>query len=192
MQTILPIFPENSIIINDILTVEKNDGVWTYYISLWPIYSHHEKDQNLFRLICALLLNSSICRQCELVKALDVKRQRLNRAVNQLKENGIESFFKKNKGRTRGNVFTLDKLRQAQALLDQGISRKDASEQLGIEYSTFNKAINSGRLSAPTQKHATVVASTQSERTRKDAQAIEEMGTARKIRDSQKVVGSCK
>ncbi len=176
MQTILSLLPVNSIIINDLLTIEKKDGEWTYYLSFWPIYTHSENDQNLFRLICALLLNSSICRQCELVKALGVKRRRLNRAVNQLKEKGMESFFKTAKGRTRGNVLTPSKLLQAQALLDQGLSRKDAAEQLGIEYSTFNKAINSGRLSAPIQKH--VKASTQSERTRKDAQAIEEMGTA--------------
>lgn len=176
MQTILSLLPANSIIINDLLTVEKKDGEWTYYLSLWPIYTHREKDHNSFRLICALLLNSSICRQCELVKAFGVKRRRLNRAFNQLKEKGMESFFKTAKGRTRGHVFTPGKLLQAQQLLDQGLSRKDAAEQLGIEYSTFNKAINSGRLSIPAV--TLLQASTQSERTKKDALAIEEIGTA--------------
>jgi transposase len=176
MQTILPIIPSGSTLINKILTVTKQNGVWTYYLSLWPMYSHKEEDQRSFRLICALLLNAGTCRQCDIVKTFGIHRRRLNRAQKQLRENGISSFFKKSKGRTGGHIFTSEIIRRAQDLLDQGLSRSEAAKEFGIDYSTFSKAISSKRLIEPEQENRT--STTQSQRALEDAQAAEEMGTA--------------
>ena len=176
MQTILPIIPADSTIINNTLTVTKKKGEWTYHLSLWPMYNHKEEDQRSFRLVCALLLNAGICRQCELVKTFGIQRRRLNRAQKQLRKNGISSFFRKSKGRTGGHIFTSEMIRRAQELLHQGLSRGEAAKELGIEYSTFSKAISSKRLIEAEEEDGTFT--TQSQRALEDVQAAEKMGTA--------------
>ncbi len=146
MQAILPITPAGATSINELLTVVNKNGHWTYYLSLWPIYEHAEADQQTFRLICALLMNSGSCRQCELIKAFGVPRRRLNRALKQLRERGMESFFKQEKKRRGGYKLTPEKLAQAQDLLNQGLSRSEVAELTGVNKSTISKTINAKRL----------------------------------------------
>jgi len=177
MQTILPFIPVGATKINDILTVIRNEEEWSYYLGLYPIYKHTANDDKHFRLIAAQLIDSKTCKQCEIMEAFGVSRKRLNRAEKQLKERGIASFFSKRSGRKGGTILTPDKLQQAQQLLNRGESRCDVSSELGIKPDTLRKAINDGRLKELTVE-ISKLASTMSERSRKDALASLGMGTA--------------
>jgi len=176
MQSILPFIPAGATKINDILTVVCDGEECSYYLGLWPVYKHRANDDNHFRLISAQLIESGTCRQCEIVKAFAVSRKKLNRAVKQLKERGIASFFDKRSGLRGGTVLTPDKLQQAQQLLDHGVSRCEVSSELKIKPDTLRKAVNDGRLSESVAE--TTRSSTMSERSRKDALAAAGMGTA--------------
>ena len=72
-------------------------------------------------------------------------------------------------------MFSADVLDQAQRLLDQGYSRSDAAEALGVKYDTFRKAINDGRLVESSQDQAAI---SKSSRSMIDAAAADEMGVA--------------
>ena len=176
MQTILPLIPAGATKINDILTVVRKGDECSYHLSLWPIYKHAFDDHNHFRLIAAQLITSGSCKQCEIVKAFAVSRKKLNRAVKQLTERGVASFFKKRSGCRGGTVFTTVKLKQAQQLLNQGELRCNVAAELGANYDTLRKAINDGRLIEPITEYSN--ASTMSERSRIDALAASGMGTA--------------
>jgi biotin operon repressor len=177
MQTILPFIPAGATKINDILTVIRNGEECSYHLGLYPIYKHKANDDKHFRLISAQLLESGTCQQCEIVKAFAVSRKKLNRAVKQLKERGVASFFSKRSGRKGGTVLTPDKLHQAQQLLNHGGSRCDVSSELSMRPDTLRKAINDGRLKELTVE-ISKRGSTMSERSRKDALAGLGMGTA--------------
>ena len=139
MQTILPLIPAGATKINDILTVVRDGEECSYHLGIWPIYKHKANDDKHFRLISAQLIESGTCRQCDIVKALAVSRKKLNRAVKQLKERGIASFFSKRSGRRGGTVLTPDKLQQAQELLDHGYSRCEVSSELNIKKALLTK-----------------------------------------------------
>ena len=176
MQTILPFIPVGATKINDILTLVRDGEECSYYLGLWPVYKHKANDDKHFRLISAQLIESGTCRQCEIVKAFAVSRKKLNRAVKQLKERGIASFFSKHSGRKGGTILTPYKLQQAQQLLDHGESRCEVSSKLNVKPDTLRKAINDGRLSELAVEM--LRSSTMSERSLKDASAALGMGTA--------------
>ena len=175
MKAMLPGIPEGSTSINDIVGVQRENGIWTYYVYLWPIYSHSEGNQNQFRLIVAMLIESGLCRQCHIVKAFGVSRKMLNRASRQLEERGMESFFGKRRGRSGGTVLTPEKLAEVQELLNCGCSRTEVANRLAISSDVVRKALSDGRLSRP---KSIIAASTMSARTQIDAQAADGMGTA--------------
>lgn len=177
-QTILPIIPEGATRINDVAAVVKKDALWTYFVGMWPIYSHVEDDQASFRFIAAQLIESGVCRQVEFARALGQSRKRLGRAATQLRERGVASFFEKRKGRSGGSVLTDERLLEAQSLLNQGYSRSEVGRELEVEYSTLSKALADGRLVTPQITSGMAKHSTLSERTQTDARMAQQMGTA--------------
>jgi len=169
--------PEGSTRINEIVSVVQEKGVWTYFVGLWPMYSHGATETNAFRCICAQLITSGTCRQRDLVKVFAQNRKRLGRAVAQLRDLGIGSFFEKRAGRKGGTILTEEKLSLAQELLNAGLGRREIAEQMHIGYSALSKAIGDGRLSEPKQTTVST-GSTRSDRSREDVAVSEGIGVA--------------
>jgi len=168
--------PEGATSINEVVSVVQENGVWRYFLGVWPMYCHDENDQSGFRCICAQLIVSGACRQCELTKAFGQNRKRINRAVAQLRDRGMASFFQKRGGWTGGTVLTPDKLALAQELLNSGLGRRAVADELEVGYSALGKAIGDGRLSQPLKISA--AASTLSDRSQGDVAASGGIGVA--------------
>jgi hypothetical protein len=173
-QQILPLIPRGATQINDLVSVFRDDTNWTYFYSTHPIYSHTEEDHRMFRLVTAQMVESGACRQKDIQRTFGVSKSSVIRSVNKLRSSGAEAFFTRRNGRRGGSVFTPDTLEKAQALLDQGRSRKDTAQELGLKYDTLRKAINDGRL---TESAASTVALTKSCRDMIDTAAADGMGT---------------
>ena len=92
------------------------------------------------------MIAANACRQVDVIKAFGVSKRSVIRAVNKFKKEGSSGFFKPRKRRSGGPVLTPEVLSRAQSLLDDGYSRQDAAEELGVKRDTFRKAINDGRL----------------------------------------------
>jgi hypothetical protein len=58
------------------VAVVKKDALWTYFVGMWPMYSHAEDDQASFRFIAAQLIESGVCRQVEFAQVLGQSRKR--------------------------------------------------------------------------------------------------------------------
>jgi len=174
-QTILPLIPKGATPITEILSVWREQERWTYFMGANPIYSHAHDDLRMFRLITAQLIDTGTCRSCEIIRTFGVSKSSIDRAVRRYREEGAEAFFQRRCSRRRGTVMTPDVIKQAQGLLDACASRRAVADELEIPYATLVKAIHDGRLH---ESDAEAPSSAKSNRSAKDAEAAEGMGTA--------------
>ena len=174
-QQILPLIPHGSTPINNIVSVYRKEHRWTYFLGLYPIYSHMAKDSRMFRLVTSQLIDAGTCRQVDIINTFGVSKSSVIRAVNKLRTNGPEAFFIQRRGRRGGTILTPPVLEKAQTLLNQGYSRRNAAEELSVRCDTLRKAIKDGRLEGVNTPDASI---SKSSRTVVDAAAADEMGTA--------------
>ncbi len=169
----LPLIPNGSTAVNDVLSVEKTGKRWTYFFGLHPVFFHEEKDRQSFFMFTAQLVCQGICKQVEIIRAFGVSKSSVVRAVKKFERGGAKAFFPNRKGHS-GLVLTDEVKANAQELLNLGMSKREVAEKLGVKYDTLRKAVSDGRLSEPSGKKTN--ATSKSERTGEDARA--EMGTA--------------
>jgi len=172
-QQILPLIPRGATKINGLVSVWRDAEIWTYFLGTYPIYSHRKTDQRMFRLITSQLIDSGACRQVDVIRTFGVSKSSVIRSLNKLRSGGPEAFFVHRRGRRGGKVLTSAMLEKAQRLLDQGYTRSDAAQEISVNYDTFRKAINDGRLIEPKYFQAAI---TKSSRNMVDAVAADGMG----------------
>lgn len=144
-QIHLPIFPEGSSDINDHLAFEKRDQKVTYFYGTHPVFIHDEKDVRSFRMFTSQLIANGTARGAQIQRAFGLPAVTVKRYVKQFREKGIGSFFAPKVQRGPA-VLTDDIIKKAQALLDEGLSRKEIAQQTGVKADTLRKAISAGKL----------------------------------------------
>lgn len=174
-QLILPLIPLGATPINGLVSVWHEDERWTYFLGTHPIYTHQHDDHRMFRMVTSQLIESGACRQVDIQRTFGVSKSSVIRSLNKLRAGGAEAFFVQRPRGRGGKIFTPLVLEQAQQLLNQRYSRKDAAQDLGIKYDTFRKAINDGRLIEPNLSEPFI---TKSARNVKDIAAADSMGVA--------------
>lgn len=147
-QALLPLIPDGATQINDRVSVARQDGQWTYFHGVYPVFSHAEEDRRSFRMFTAQLVAQGACRQAEIVGTFGVSKNSVKRSVKRYREEGIEAFYRP---RRRGGptVMNQEVTARAQELLRRGRCRREVAEELGIKYETLGKAINQGRVEKP-------------------------------------------
>ena len=145
-QLMLPAIPYGATEISDLVSVWRDEEQWTYFLGTYPVYTHRADDQRMFQLVTSQLIESGACRHKEIIETFGVSKSSVNRALKKLREQGAEAFFKRREGHRGGSVLTPQILDQVQGLLDQGYSRGELADELGVKHDTLRKAINDGRL----------------------------------------------
>ena len=174
-QQILPLIPRGATQINGLISVWRDEETWTYFYGAHPIYSHRKSDRRMFRLVTSQLIDSGACRQVDIRTTFGVSKSSVIRSLNKLRSGGAEGFFVQRRGRRGGKVFTSEMLEKAQGLLEQGYTRNEAVQELGVKHDTFRKAINDGRLTESRSKEPVI---TKSSRNVADVAAGDGMGVA--------------
>ena len=174
-QTLLPMIPDGATGINEIVSVVREEGQWTYFCGIQPMFCHAEKDRRSFRMITAQLVCQGTCKQVDVIRAFGVSKNSVIRSVKKYQEGGVEAFYEKRQGRSGPPVMTEEVTAQAQELLDAGEDKRDVARELGIKYDTLRKAIDRGQLYLRPNRPQEV-ASDKSQRSQEDAAA--ELGTA--------------
>lgn len=144
-QVHLPIFPEGSNDINDHLAFVKRAGQVTYFYGSHPVFTHAEADLRSFRMYTSQLIVNGSAKCAQIQRAFGLPGVTVKRYVKQFREKGIASFFAPKVHRGPA-VLTDERILEAQALLDEGLSRKDVAQRIGIKPDTLTKAIRAGRL----------------------------------------------
>ncbi|HLN30680.1 MAG TPA: hypothetical protein VK395_23265 [Gemmataceae bacterium] len=147
-QALLPLIADGATRINDVISVVRKNGQWTYFCGVQPVFQHAESDRRSFRMFTAQLICQGACRQVDIVRAFGVAKNSVLRSVDTYRAGGVNAFFTPRA--TRGaSVLTPEVMAQAQQLLGAGWSPREAAERLGIKGNTLRKAIQQGRLTVP-------------------------------------------
>src|SRR5208337_1808296 len=126
----------------------RENGRWTYFCGVQPVFQHAENDHRSFRMFTAQLICQGVCRQVDIVRAFGISKNSVIRSVNKCLAGGVNAFYTPRA--TRGaSVMTQAVTAQAQQLLAAGWSLREVAERLGIKLDTLRKAIPHGRLTVP-------------------------------------------
>ena len=179
LQDFLPGFPDGAIQISPRVRFLKKEGVCTYFVSGDNYFSHQDHDRAAFRWIIATLIHNRHAKPVEIENSpLGIPHRTLMRWSRQLDDQGSDSFFTPR--RTRGGqVMSSEKIAECEMWLSEGVHVAEVARLAGIKESTLRKALADGRVQRPAKPlRRDSGADTKSERSRKDAEAAEKMGTA--------------
>lgn len=152
-QALLPLFSEDTTLINDLISFAKRDGTVWYFHGCMPVFSHAETDFRSFNMFTSQLVDMGQCTQMEIVRAFGVSAISVKRHVKKFRAEGAGVFFKKRKTRS-STVFTPAVLSRVQDLFNQGKSREYVAEAMNIKPDTLYRVISSGRLVEHKKKRA--------------------------------------
>ena len=144
-QVQMPLFPQGSTELTSDLGFEVRDGQVTYFYGHLPVFTHDKKDVRTFRMITSQFIVNGAVKQSQIIKAFGLPAVTVKRYVKLYRTKGTAGFFQEPRHRGPA-VLTEDILKQAQQLLDNGVSRSAAAAQVGIKANTLAKAIRAGRL----------------------------------------------
>ena len=128
----LPIFPENTKMINSSVGFFAKDDFVFYLHNGSPVYCHSKDDLNTYRYIMANLTTTGLCTIAELSRALGVQVKNIQRYKKALEEKGTSWFFNREDDRGQCHKMKEEKLQAAQNLLNEGYSQKGTAKQLGV------------------------------------------------------------
>lgn len=98
MQTLFPFFPEDIMLINIYLGVQKKEDTVYYFNGMMPIFQHHKEDYESFRLFTSQLIVNGNCKQMDIVRCFGVSKESVKRWVKKYKEEKrLRDFIKKNR-----------------------------------------------------------------------------------------------
>jgi transposase len=188
-QALLPLIPSGATQLSDLISVFCQDGKWTYFCGVQPVFEHPEDDRQSFRMFTAQLCCRGACTQAQIIRAFGVSKNSVLRSVAKYLKEGINGFYGARRGRGP-SVMTAEVVVQAEKLLAVGHSRNEVAKELDVKCDTLRKAIKQERVKEPTPvaaeevssppqaSQAPVAASDKSTRSDADAAAGDEMGIA--------------
>ncbi len=148
LQALLPLIPDGATPINDRISVTRQDGQWTYFCGIAPVFQHAEGDRRSFGMFTAQLCCQGVCTQAEIIQTFGVSKNSVLRSVEKYRREGNAGFFQPRRGRGP-TVITEKVAAKAERLLALGHNRRQAAEELNVPYETLRKAIQQGRVREP-------------------------------------------
>lgn len=145
-QLRLPRYPSEPLHVSDAVSVVLRDGVVWWFHQGMPLGSHAEKDVAGFRHQSSLLCDGGACKLIEIERAFGVSAISVKRALKQYRQGGARSFYERKRQVREGPVMTPARLREVQALIDQGLSDRQIGDRLGLKRDTIYRTMKAGRL----------------------------------------------
>lgn len=99
-QVLLPVIPDGATSVNDCLSIVREDGQWTYFYGLHPVFAHAERDRRSFRMFTTQLVMRGMCQQVDIVRTFGVSKNSVKRSVKKYRGEGIEAFYRPRRGRS--------------------------------------------------------------------------------------------
>ena len=86
VQILLPLFPAEATLINNLVAVQKREGTVYYFNGSMPMYMHNERDIDGFRYITSQLIANGVCKQKDIVNCFGVSIVSVKRWVKRYKK----------------------------------------------------------------------------------------------------------
>jgi len=169
----LPLIPCGATSLGDAFSIFVDNKFVTWYYQLAVINRHRLDDTDTYRYMIGFMHAQNGIPQAVLARATGFHANSVMNYVSIYRSGGIRDFY--SPIRVRGaSVLVPEVLNHCQELLDQGLSRLEVSEEMGIKKNTLGKAIRDGRL----QERRNVPGITRSDRAKADRSASALMGAA--------------
>ncbi len=146
MQQFLPIFLEDTKMVNFQVGFKKIDDFIHYFVNGMPVYCHEKEDKNGYRFVLATLVNNKFCSIKELSEALGVPKKNVERYAKSLRDHGMAYFFNRKETRGQCHKMTPAKIEKAQKLLDLGYSQQGTAKAIGVSESAIRYHIKANTL----------------------------------------------
>ena len=148
----LPLSLPDATPIGDQHAMQTRAGITYYFYNLEPYDCHPAGDRRAMLLRAAKLQVVSRVRQRDLMRAFQVSRPTVARAVRRYREHGEDAFYEplRRRGRTVVDAELADK---ATNLLASGMSGNACARQLGIAATTFKANRRAGVIVDPARTH---------------------------------------
>ena len=153
----LPFSPPEATPIGERYAMQTHDGFIYYFLNLEPVDCHPVDDRRALLLRAAKLHVVSGVRQADIMRAFDLSRPTLSRAVKRYRDGGEDAFFAPRRGRGRTVVDT-EMADKAAELLASGMSGNACARHLGIPVSTFNENRRAGVIVDPARAAGAAIA----------------------------------
>jgi predicted transcriptional regulator len=146
MQTQLPLFPENTRLINNTVGVFQKDEMMIYLHNGEPLFCHHIQNRNSYRYITANLVETGLCKPSEIAKVFGVSSRSVQLNSKNLRVKGADYFF--NRVENRGKCFKLneDSFKQAQSMIDNDIPISKIAKELEVTDAALRHHLRNGKL----------------------------------------------
>jgi len=146
MQLLLPIFPNDTMLITPTLGVGKKDAIVTYLHCGVPIFSHAEKDRKSFLYITSKMILQGLCSRRDIADCFHVTYDSVKRYVKKLEELGDSAFFTLDK--RKGSCYKLlpSVIEKMQRYLDKGRNNCEIARLENVSEGAVRYAIRKGVL----------------------------------------------
>ena len=146
MQMQLPIFPEDTKLVNACLGFRQSEDYVYYLHNGSPIFCHEKNDMHNYRYITANLVVSGLCKCSELADALGVRRRNIERYAKSLREKGSDWFLKREQKRGQAHRVTGEMKEKAEKLINEYYSVSDVARMLGVTEGALRYHIKNGTI----------------------------------------------
>ncbi len=142
----MPIFPENTKMINSSVGFFTKDEFVYYLHNGSPVFCHSKDQLNSYRYILANMATTRLCTCTELSRALGINLKNVQRYKQALETHGVDWFFNREDNRGQCYKLTKDKLQEAQELLNKGCSQNQVARSLGVSDGAVRYHLRGGAL----------------------------------------------
>ena len=144
MQLLLPIFPPDAKMINNVIGVEERDGIVHYFMSGMPMYGHSTEDLQAFRYITSNFIHHGLCSQVDIQRAFGVSEDSVRRAYKKFVSKGEAGFFGPDSRHGNAHKIVGRRRERIQAKLDKGQSVNSIAQEEGVVESAIRYALKQG------------------------------------------------
>jgi transposase-like protein len=144
----LPVQPGGAEEINAVVARVRARGQVAYFASGVPLFVHADDDPVGQRIAAVQMMALGLARQDELSAALEVNRSTLYRQRRKLTTEGVLGVVDDKRGPRGPHRFTPDKRERVAQLLGEGVSIRQAAQQVGVTEGTIRHALRRGDLRA--------------------------------------------
>jgi transposase len=145
-QLHLPTQPAGAEPINAVLAMVREGDEVAYFASGVPVFVHARDDAVGRRLAAVQMMELGLARQDELSVALQVDRSTLYRQQRKIKREGLLGVVEAKRGPHGPHRFNAEKRARVQHLLAEGMSMRQAAQQVGVSEGTIRHALRGEQL----------------------------------------------
>ncbi len=146
MQILLPLFPPETVLLNNYLGVFAKDETVYYLLSGMPIYTHATDDLKSFRFITSQLIDARRCKASQVARTFGIRENIIYQYLKIYREYGGEGIFAEEKRGGKSHKITGARLERIQRKLDAGKSNYGIAKEEKISEGTIRYAIKVGHL----------------------------------------------